>query len=139
MLAYRPLVLALAAAFGLMSLPASAAGLGAPSQPTMVRAAQAPPVIDLRRGHEHEFHRHGAFVGLPLGAPTILAPSPANFDPVAPRPMAALEPTVIAAPPCVPPKAVEAVRARIIYVSEALAAPAREQEGVTIVYGRSGL
>ena len=139
MLARRPLMFALVAALGLVPLPAFSAGLNSVVRPAVGPMGAGGHGFPSHAGREPGFGRHGEYRTLAIGAPVFVAPPEAAAEPASlPTPSAYLQPLVIAAPQCVPPKVVELVGPRILYVSEALAAPTREERGVTIIYGRPG-
>jgi hypothetical protein len=123
------------AAFAAAPAPASAAGMAAFVRPAFVHPGMGGHGGDFHAGRQHAFGRHRDVIGLPIIAPTNVEPPAASAE--APQPFD-FAPAVIAAPQCVPPRIVESSRARVIYVNEALAAPSREQQGVTIIYGRAG-
>ena len=135
MQAHGPLVIAMIAALAAAPAPASAAGMGAFVRPVFVHPGMGGHGGEFHPGRQHTVDRRRDLIGSPVIAPANVEPPPAAAE--APQPFA-LAPAVIAAPQCVPPKLVEPSGARVIYVNEALAAPSREQEGVTIIYGRAG-
>jgi hypothetical protein len=139
MLAHRPLIFALVAGIGLVPQPSLSAGMISIVRPATTAMGPGGHGFPLHPGRDHGFGRHDEFRTLAIGSPIFVPPPQAPTEPASlPAQPTTFEPLVIAAPQCVPPKAVERVGPRIIYVSEASAAPTHEERGVTIIYGRPG-